>query len=89
VGENSPLIRAVTLRGLERRGIILDEERNKTLPRGEEGDITTPDSPIRVFVIPTDEERVFVEDAVAILNGTYAPPDRFVYSFQQTTYKRA
>jgi acetate kinase len=89
VGENSPLIRAVTLRGLERRGIILDEERNKTLPRGEEGDITTPASPIRVFVIPTDEERVFVEDAVAILNGTYAPPDRFVYSFQQTTYKRA
>jgi len=87
VGENSPEVRAGTLRGLARRGIILDEEKNTTLARGVEADIATADSPIRIFVIPTDEERVFVEDAVAILNGTYAPPDRFVYSFQRPDYK--
>jgi hypothetical protein len=29
---------------------------------------------------------VFIEDTVALLDGTYAPPDRFVYSFQKPDY---
>jgi acetate kinase len=86
VGENSPDIRRGTLAGLERRGIKLDEAKNAAHPRSVEGDVAAADSPIRVFVIPTDEERVFVEDTVALLNGTYAPPDKFVYPFQRPDY---
>ncbi len=86
VGENSPEMRAWTLRGLEGLGIIVDEEKNADAPRGEEVDVAAEASAARVFVIPTDEERVFIEDTVALLDGTYAPPDRFVYSFQKPDY---
>jgi acetate kinase len=87
VGENSPEIRASTLRGLGVLGVVLDEEKNGRAPRGVEVDVAAATSATRVFVIPTDEERVFVEDTVALLNGAYQPPDRFVYSFQKAGYK--
>jgi acetate kinase len=86
VGENSPEMRAWTLRGLEGLGIIVDEDKNAEAPRGEEVDVAASASAARVLVIPTDEERVFIEDTVALLDGTYAPPDRFVYSFQKPDY---
>jgi len=86
VGENSPEVRARALRGLETFGIVLDEERNANAAPGEEIDVAAPSSPTRVFVIPTDEERVFVEDTMALLAGTYDLPDRFVYSFQRPGY---
>jgi acetate kinase len=38
-----------------------------------ETEISTPDSKIKVFMIPTNEELVLVEDTLAILNGTYNP----------------
>ena len=88
VGENWPALRAQTLAGMEPSGIILDREKNEGLARGEEGNIAAATSPIRVLVIPTDEERVFVEDTVALANGTYDLPDKFVYSFQKPAYKR-
>jgi len=86
-GENSPEMRALALRGLEGCGVMLDEAANAAAPRGQECDVAAPSSPSRVFVIPTDEERVFVEDTLALLNRTYRPPDRFVYSFQRPGYK--
>ena len=46
-----------------------------------EVEITTKDSSVKVFVIPTDEERVIVEDTVAILEGTYDAHTHFKYSF--------
>jgi acetate kinase len=88
VGENSPEVRELALRGLEESGIVLDAEKNAAARRGEETDVAAPSSRTRVFVIPTDEERVFIEDTVALLNGTYDLPDRYVYSFQKADYKR-
>jgi acetate kinase len=87
VGENSPEVRARTLRGLEGLGIVLDEDKNARAPRGEERDVAAAAAATRVLIIPTDEERVFVEDTVALLDGTYRPPDRFAYSFQRPGYK--
>ncbi|HUV87898.1 MAG TPA: acetate kinase [bacterium] len=87
VGENSPEIRASTARGLEGLGVVLDAEKNAGAPRGAEVDVSSSASATRVFVIPTDEERVFIEDTIALLNGTYHPPDRFVYSFQKPDYR--
>jgi acetate kinase len=86
VGENSPLHRERACQGLEFLGIHLDKEANwSAVGRGGEVEISTPDSPVRVFVIPTDEELVMVEDAAGIISNTY-DPDTFEYSFEQPGY---
>ena len=72
VGENSGLIRQKTLEGLEFFGIKLDKEKNMgTFSKHGETEISTPDSKVKVFMIPTNEELVFVEDVVAIIQDTY------------------
>ena len=83
------LIRERALQGLEHMGIILDQEINRnTMTRKKETLISTTDSPVKVFVIPTDEELVFTEDVVAILAGTYADHMHFDYSFSRKEFKR-
>lgn len=54
IGENSASIRKRILTDLDGLGIKIDEEKNKI--RGQEIDISIPDSPVRVLVIPTNEE---------------------------------
>lgn len=89
VGEMGWLIREKTLEGLEFMGIVLDKEKNRnTMTRKRETVITTPDSPVKVFVIPTDEELVFTEDVVAILEGTYTDHMKFKYSFASAEFQR-
>ncbi len=82
VGENSSIIRGKVLEGLECLGIKIDEEKNRNL-RVEEGEteISLPKSKVRVFRIPTNEELVFVEDVVGILNNSYDDHMNFKYSF--------
>lgn len=87
VGENARPVRELSLRGLDSLGIVLDEEKNDSAPAGREVDVSAAGSPVKVFVIPTDEERVFIEDAVALLDGTYDLPDRFEYAFQRPDYE--
>ncbi|MDQ1254584.1 MAG: acetate kinase [Euryarchaeota archaeon] len=64
VGENSATIRNRILSGLENFGIKIDQEKNKI--RGQEIDIATPDSKIRVLVIPTNEELTIARDTIEI-----------------------
>ena len=66
VGENQASCRAAACQGLEYMGVKLDAEKNKV--RGEEIVISTPDSKVRVVVIPTDEELMIASDTVAILS---------------------
>ncbi len=90
VGEMGWPIREKTIEGLEGIGIKLDRERNKgAMTRKRETLITTDDSPIKVFVIPTDEELVFTEDVVAILDGTYTDHMNFDYSFARKDFVRS
>lgn len=90
VGEMSPTIRLKTLEGLECLGIKVDPERNALArTRNAETEISAPDSKVKVFVIPTDEERVFIEDVVALLKGTYDEHTRFEYPFQKPGYVNA
>lgn len=87
VGEMSSTIRAKSVAGLEFMGIKLDPAKNDlSHTRNAEMDISTEDSPVKIFVIPTDEERVIIEDVVALLNGTYDEHTRFVYPFQKPDY---
>jgi acetate kinase len=89
VGEMGWPIREKTIEGLEHLGICLDKERNKSaMTRKRETLITTDDSPVKVYVIPTDEELVFTEDVAAILDGTYTDHMQFEYSFARTDFVR-
>ncbi len=88
VGEMAADIRAKAMDGLEFMGIKYDPEKNKVArTRNMESDISAADSKIKIFVIPTDEELVMVEDVVTILNGTYDVHTNFKYSFQDPGYR--
>ncbi len=88
VGEMSDIIRAKVLEGLEILGIKYDPEKNRLArTRNKESDISAIDSPVKIFVIPTDEELVFVEDVVALIEGTYDLHTNFKYTFQDKSYK--
>ena len=60
IGENSCVTRKNIIDGLKVYGIKLDEEANKT--RGEEIMISTKDSTIPCYVIPTNEELMIARD---------------------------
>ena len=60
VGENSKATRKAIIDRLAPLGIKLDDERNNT--RGEEKLISTDDSKVKVYVIPTDEEVMIARD---------------------------
>jgi acetate kinase len=88
VGEMASDVRAKALEGLEFMGIKVDLEKNKLArTRNMESDISAPDSKVKIFVIPTDEELIIVEDTVAIMNGTYDVHTNFKYSFQNPAYR--
>ncbi|MBR4435589.1 MAG: acetate kinase [Clostridia bacterium] len=63
VGENDKGMRARILKGLDYLGVDVDFEYNSSCPRGEEVVISKPDSRVKVFVIPTDEELMIARDA--------------------------
>jgi acetate kinase len=64
IGENSQAIRARVLQGLEFMGVYWDPALNKT--RGEEAFINYPHSPVKVIVIPTNEEVMIARDVLKI-----------------------
>ena len=90
VGEMGWPIREKAIEGLEQLGIHLDKERNKSaMTRKRETLITTDASPVKVYVIPTDEELVFTEDVAAILAGTYTDHMQFEYSFARADFVKS
>lgn len=68
IGENSDVIRSKVLAGLQFMGIYMDPDLNKI--RGKEAFISFPYSPVKVLVIPTNEEVMIARDTVrlAIIN---------------------
>ena len=67
IGENNPQYREALAEKLAFLGVKIDDAKNSV--RGEEIDITTPDSPVKVLVIPTNEELVIARDTLAIVNA--------------------
>ncbi len=87
VGEMNPVIREKMLSDLEMFGIKLDGKKNQiSKTRNAETLISADDSDVKIFVIPTDEELVMVEDTVALMEGRYDIHTRFKYSFQDPGY---
>ena len=69
VGENQDTCRAGVCEGLEYMGVKLDTELNAKI-RGTETVISTPDSKVKVVVVPTDEEMTIAMDTEDILSGS-------------------
>jgi len=67
IGENSQPARARIVNGLLRLGARLDGPRNDATFRGVCGPITTPDSTLPVWVVPTDEELMIARDTKATI----------------------
>ena len=65
VGENQFNRRKGIIKNLEFLGIKLDEEKNQI--RGEEVEISTPDSTVRVWVVPTNEELVIARETMNLI----------------------
>ncbi|VYU37855.1 acetate/propionate family kinase [Staphylococcus simulans] len=63
VGENSDEVRGRVLEGLEFMGVYWDPKKNEQI-HGSEGFINYPHSPVKVLVIPTNEEVMIARDAV-------------------------
>ena len=66
IGENDSKVRAAVVKNLGYLGVTLDAEANKK--RGEEIVISTPDSKVKVAVIPTNEELAICRDTVALVS---------------------
>ncbi|MFC0187875.1 acetate kinase [Fictibacillus aquaticus] len=64
IGENSTSVRERVLRGLEFMGVYWDPALNKV--RGKEAFISYPHSPVKVIVIPTNEEVMIARDTLRL-----------------------
>ena len=64
IGENSAMTRQIIIDGISWFGCDIDEERNNV--RGEERIISTDAAKVQVLLIPTDEEKVILNDVIRL-----------------------
>lgn len=69
IGENSKIIRAGVCRNMEWAGIVLDEAKNESLPRGAESSVCAAGSKTQIWVIPTNEEIVVARQTAEAVNA--------------------
>ena len=67
VGENGPATRQAVCDYLGFMGVKLDPEKNKV--RGKEMKISTEDSKVQVWVVPTNEELMIAQDTAELVNA--------------------
>jgi acetate kinase len=72
IGENSPDVRARICSGMEWAGLHLDPGKNQETV-GREGQISTSDSKLLAYAIPTDEELLIARDTVRVIIGVPHP----------------
>lgn len=64
VGENSDVVRAKVLDGLEFMGVYFDPTMNDV--KGQEKFLNHPYSPVKIIIIPTDEELMIARDVLRL-----------------------
>ena len=67
VGENRHEVREAVCENMEFLGVKLDKEQNAKIMFGKDGIISTPDSKVKVVVLPTDEELMIAQDTLALI----------------------
>ena len=60
IGENSKEVRKQICESLSFLGVEIDNEKNNT--RGEEIEISTPNSKVKVYIVPTNEELMIARE---------------------------
>jgi acetate kinase len=73
IGENSWQIREMICKDLENLGIEIDDKLNKKAIGGKEMEISSKNSKVKVYVIPTNEELVIARDTCRIVMGAPLP----------------
>ncbi len=73
IGENAAEIRRRVCENMEWLGIIIDTDKNEKMIRGNEGIISTDDSRIKIYVIPTNEELIIARDTCRIVLNAPLP----------------
>lgn len=68
IGENGPETREEVCKNLEYMGVKIDKSKNDNM-RGKEMIISTDDSPVKVMVVPTNEELVIAQDTKEIVSS--------------------
>ena len=66
VGENDQPVRQAVCEQLQHLGVKIDPQKNQV--KGQEAEISTSDSPIKVFVVPTNEELMIARDTYQLTN---------------------
>jgi acetate kinase len=72
IGENAPEVRARICAGLEWAGLTIDPSQNAQT-MGQAKQISTPESRLQAWVIPTDEELLIARDTVRCILGEPHP----------------
>ena len=67
VGENDAEVRRLVCENLGYLGVEIDPDKNAT--RGKRIEISTPESKVRVFVIPTNEELAIARETLRLVKG--------------------
>ncbi|MBN1782666.1 acetate/propionate family kinase [bacterium] len=71
-GQHSPRLRETVLGNMDNLGIVLDAQKNRDNPA--ESLISADDSPVRVAVIPTQEEIIVAREVARKLNADESAP---------------
>src|ERR1700758_4870077 len=72
IGENSPEVRARICSEMEWAGLLIDAAKNQETV-GREGLISTEDSKLLAYAVPTDEELLIARDTVRVIKGEPHP----------------
>jgi acetate kinase len=68
IGENSDRVRAAVCSGMEGLGIVLDTQKNVSMNHSK-GEISTPESRVKILIIPTNEELEIARETMEVLNS--------------------
>ncbi len=71
IGQGSAGVRSMSCQGLRRLGVVIDEAKNRAVQDGQTCDIATDDSPVRILVIPSDEERMIARETLHTLSSHF------------------
>lgn len=66
VGEKGPISRKAICEQLEFLGVKIDDEKNKI--RGEEAELSAPESKVKIYTIPTNEELMIARETLKLVD---------------------
>ena len=69
VGENGAEAREAIIGNMDRLGVVLDKDKNNNFKRGEVQLISSDDSKVKIYIVPTNEELMMARDVKTILEN--------------------